>query len=738
MVLIAAWQLPKLGFDYDFEQFFPRGDKELEFFLDYRDKFSPDTDFILVGVGDSTSIFKEDFLTKVDILTDSLEALPHVTSVNSPTNINSFVIGPFGPIQVPYLHLSKPELLPKDSIRISRSENMIGSFFSPDLKAVSLVVNTAPRMNKKDSDELATGLLRVLDNMDFKEEHTAGRMTGQLYIIEKMKRELALFISISLVILIIFLWVSFRSSWGVWVPIVVVLLTAVFLLALMSATGKSIDVLTAILPTILFVVGISDIVHIISRYLEELRAGKTKVDALRVTFKEIGLATFLTSFTTAVGFMTLLTVSIVPVQEFGIYTSAGVFIAFFLSFSLLPAILMLNKKPQLADRKHGQLFWHPKLASAFAFTLRNKRLIMVGSTLLVLLSLWGISRIEVNNFLLEDLSNDDPHKQDFLYFEEKFAGVRPFEMYVKLEDTTRSVFDYEVIQDLEKVNHYLRSEYGAGFLVSPVSFVKTANQAFHGGNPEYYRVPEDEKAFQKIESVLKRIRKSKEVKRIVAENGYETRFTGKMEDFGGKRIKQLNTELMQFIDTELIDGNYQFELTGTALLIDKNNEYLARDMMLGLLIAFMVIGVIMGLLYRSFVIVILALIPNILPLLAIGGIMGFSGIDLKVSTSIIFTIAFGIAVDDTIHFMSKLKLELNKGRSLLYALKRTYISTGKAILVTSIILCSGFVSLVFSTFASTFYVGVLVSITLFFAVLIDLTLLPVLLLLFYKPYKSSL
>jgi predicted RND superfamily exporter protein len=146
----------------------------------------------------------------------------------------------------------------------------------------------------------------------------------------------------------------------------------------------------------------------------------------------------------------------------------------------------------------------------------------------------------------------------------------------------------------------------------------------------------------------------------------------------------------------------------------------------------------MGFLYKSPDIVIIALIPNILPLLLIGGVMGFSGIDLKVSTSIIFTIAFGIAVDDTIHFMSKLKLELNKGKSLLYALKRTYISTGKAIVVTSIILCSGFISLVFSTFASTFYVGVLVSMTLLFAVLADLLLLPVLLVNFYKPKKAKL
>lgn len=169
-----------------------------------------------------------------------------------------------------------------------------------------------------------------------------------------------------------------------------------------------------------------------------------------------------------------------------------------------------------------------------------------------------------------------------------------------------------------------------------------------------------------------------------------------------------------------------------AYLIDKNNEHLATDLMSSLLVAFAVIGVIMGAIFKSVRMVLITMVPNMLPLILIGGVMGFTGIDLKVSTSIIFTIAFGIAVDDTIHYVSKLRMELNKGKSLLYALKRTSISTGKAIVLTSLILISGFIALVFSNFASTFYIGLLVSLTLVFAVLADLFLLPVLIFVFYR------
>ncbi|MEM9023164.1 MAG: MMPL family transporter, partial [Bacteroidota bacterium] len=211
------------------------------------------------------------------------------------------------------------------------------------------------------------------------------------------------------------------------------------------------------------------------------------------------------------------------------------------------------------------------------------------------------------------------------------------------------------------------------------------------------------------------------------------RFSGKLVDDGGQAVAAKNRALEAFFRQEIDARVLDYRVTGMATLIDKNNETLATGMMYGLLIAFGVIALIMGVLFRSFSIIIISLIPNVLPLLVIGGIMGFSGIDLKVATSIIFTIAFGIAVDDTIHYMSKLRLELAKGRTLPYAIKRTSISTGKAITVTSVILCAGFVTLILSTFTSTFYIGLLISITLLVAVLSDLILLPVLLLYFYKP-----
>jgi predicted RND superfamily exporter protein len=156
----------------------------------------------------------------------------------------------------------------------------------------------------------------------------------------------------------------------------------------------------------------------------------------------------------------------------------------------------------------------------------------------------------------------------------------------------------------------------------------------------------------------------------------------------------------------------------------------------GLAIAFGIVALIAGLLYKSLRVILITLIPNIIPLIMVAAVMGYFGISLKLSTSIVFTIAFGIAVDDTLHFISKLKLELDKGKPLLFALRRTFLSTGKAIIVTSMILSGGFLILLLSSFGGTFYTGLLISLTLLFALVIDLTLLPVLFMLFYIPDKA--
>lgn len=732
----AGFILPRLEFDYDFEAFFPADDPDLITYQQFRDQFSSDNDFLLIGIENEAGIFQQDFLLDIERLTDSLETVKFVTDVYSPTRASKWIMGPLGPIEVPYLHVDDPERYASDSTLIYEAEQMRGSFFGADGTSVAFFVMHEPYISKAKSDTLAKQMGDLLATFDFDRIRISGRTVGQQYYIETMQSELVLFVGLGIIILVILLAFSFRTFWGVWVPLSVVFLSALWLLAFMHVTGKPIDIMSTLLPTILFVVGISDVVHLLSRYLEELRKGKEKAVALRITIKEIGLATFLTSLTTAIGFLTLLTANINPVREFGLYMAVGVFIAFLLAFTFFPAILQLHKTPAIAQQSTPKLFWYKQMHRLLRWNLRNKKMVLIGGLVLTAVSLSGIGLMQVNSYLLEDLAEDDPQRQNFIFFEEQYSGVRPFEMALYVTDSTQTLFDYEVLVELDKIETYLKEVYDVGFSTSALTMVKTANQATNGGKQEHYRLPESEAGYKKLRRIIRQLRKRPEFRAMVSANEREGRISGRIVDLGSKAIEEKNEALLRDLNPQVDASVLQFQLTGMPLLIDKNNEELAANMLYGLLIAFGVIALIMGLLFRSLKMVIITLFPNILPLLVIGGFMGFMGIDLNATTAIIFTIAFGIAVDDTIHFMSKLRLELNKGKSMLYALKRTSISTGKAIVVTSLVLCSGFVTLTLSTFSSTYYVGLLISITLAAAVFADLVVLPVLIVLFNGKTKG--
>ncbi|MFN4234525.1 MAG: efflux RND transporter permease subunit [Bacteroidia bacterium] len=730
--VVCVFLASRLGFDYNFENYFPKGDPELEFFLQYREKFDNDNDYVLIGLKNNAGIFQKDFLQKIVQLTDSLREIPYIENVTSPVNLKQIIVGPLGPVEVPYLHPDEEERYGDDSAKVYSNKELVGTFFSPQGKAVTILLKTAYNPSKEKSDIIAESVKKTVTQFQFDETHIAGKVIAQKVYIDKMQWELMVFISIAIVLIIIFLYVAFKALWAILIPLVVVFISVLWLLGFMSITNQPIDLLMTLMPTIMFVVGMSDVVHIITRYVEELRIGRNKRDALNITIKEVGLATFFTSFTTAVGFITLITIKIKPVQQFGWYMAAGVFFAFVVAFTLLPSILLYLKTPRVAEKSIHSVYWNKILRGLFVWIIRNQKKIVSTFVLLVIIAFIGISKIEINNYILEDLRDSDPLKKDFVYFEENFSGVRPFELYLKSSDSSQSLLSLEALKEIEKIQFFLETEYGTGFIVSPVTLVKTIYKALNGGGEAYYKLPESNEEMERVMAFIQKFKKRKEFASLISADNTEARITGKMHDMGSKNVAKKNQALEKFIAENINQKIITAQLTGSAHLIDKNNAYLARNLVGGLSIAFLIIALLTAIFYRSYVMVLIALIPNLIPLVFIAGIIGFAGIYLKISTGIIFTIAFGIAVDDTIHFLSKLKLELDKGKSLVYAVKRTFLSTGKAIIITSIILCGGFLSLILSSFEGTFLVGLLISLTLLFAVIADLFLLPILIFAWYK------
>lgn len=720
-----------LRFDYDFEKFFPQGDTESKFFFEFREAFRSDNDFVIIGARREAGIFDADFLVKVDSLTNALKELNYVESVYSLTNFKEPIISGGVPFQRPIIEYDTPEKLARDSARLVTRSEYIGTFISEDFKSVGIQVLHDEYLAKLPCDTLGFEIQDLIRSYDFEECHAIGRCIGQDIYIDMMQREMLLFMSISALLISIFLVVAFRSWWGVWVPIITVILAIIWTLGVMYLLGQKIDVMLTVLPTIIFVVGMSDVVHIVSKYFEELRSGLPKMRALKIAFKEIGIATFLTSLTTAIGFLTLMTSSIEPIQNFGLYTAIGVFLAYVLAFSLLPAILALRKAPAIRTTNPREVFWTRWMHTSFHWLIRKYKLVLVGFIGLISLGIWGATEVEVNNFILEDLRDGHFLKQEFDYFGRNFAGARGVEVAVLFDDST-SFYQLSTLEEMEEIQTYLVEEYGVGSFFTPITAISGINRSLGGGSDSLFCLPSTQ---AELDNLIKRASRNKSrnpLAFIYSPENQWARMTGKMPDLGKQVYDAKSEAFYKYMEEEHADAPFTIKLTGTGHLIDLNNEQLSSTMLKGLAIAFVIIALIAMMMFKSWKMVLISLIPNVLPLLLIGAFMGACGIYLKASTAIIFTIAFGIAVDDTIHFLSKFRLELAKEKHWLYALKRTYISTGKAIVVTTIILCAGFLSLVFSEFLGTFYIGLLISLTLLCAVLSDLLLLPVLIIMFFR------
>lgn len=724
------------NFDYEFEKFFPTGNTDTKTFETFRNTFENDYDFLLIALENREGIFQSSFLYRVDSLAKDLSSLKYIKKVTSPTDIKIPLILGTGIQYRRILHPGNDSLLNKDIKRIYKSGEFVGNFFSADSSAICIIVHTKDQISKKKSDILMGEIERTLNKYTFDQYYLAGKIKAQQIYLNKMQNELMIFLTSSILFVLVILIFIFRSVRNVLILIMVVLFSVVWQLGIMQLLGKKIDILHILLPTILFIVGMSDAVHILSKYGEELRHNTSRLSAIRNAIRKVGLATFLTSATTAVGFFSLTTSIIQPIREFGIYTGVGVIITYIITILLLPASIIITTNREEVHIKSRLL--DRFLKTGFIFSIRRPKLIIAICSILACIGIMGSIRVKTNNYLLEDLKPNEPLKKELIYFENTFSGNRPFEMVITPHDTTKNLWNHESIRELEKIEQSATMHFKLGAMQSPLLFIRFFNRAIHSGATEYFSIPEHD---NELDSLLEKMRKSgffpsKDSRLYITDDYKAARFSGRMHDVGsykaGQMEKAFNAELTQSIQPQ----NVHVELTGSARLIDKNISFLSTSLIKGFGMAFVIIAIMFGLLFKSFKIIPVALIPNILPLVITSGFMGFTGIDLKISTSIIFIIGFGIAVDDTIHLLSRYRVELARGRHVLYALKRSYLSGGKAIILASVIILSGFITMIGSSFQSILYIGLLITILLFSALLSDLFLLPALIIITSKKKKK--
>ncbi len=599
-------------------------------------------------------------------------------------------------------------------------------------------IQSAIYLDKKivNSKERENFVLKILNPAIDKFEKDTGldvRVSGMPYIrtmnAENIINEIGIFVGLALLVTSLIFFIFFKSYRATFITMLVVSIGVIWALGFIGLFRYEISILMALIPPLIIVIGVPNAVFLINKYQQEVKKHGNQAKSLQRVISKIGNATLMTNITTASGFATFIFTNSQLLREFGIIASINIMVIFLLSILIIPIIYSFMHKPKEKHLKHLERKGMESIVTWMEKMVRHHRIAIYAVTVIVIIiSTIGVSLIKVSGSLIEDMPEGKPFYKDILFFENEFGGIMPLEILI---DTKRKkgVLNMSTLKRMDKVEEEIDEIPELSRPLSVLNLIKYSKQAFYNGNPKYYQLPtQQEKNF--ILSYMKNSDANSDLlKNFVDSTGQYARMTTFMRDIGTDKMEQIEQRLEDKIRKVFPADKYNITITGKALVFIKGTNYLVKNLVISLSLAIVLISLFMAWMFRSFRMIIISLIPNILPLLFTAGLMGYLGVPIKPSTILVFSIAFGISVDDTIHFLAKYRQELvahkwNVRKSVYAALHETGIS----MFYTSVVLFFGFLVFTVSSFGGTKALGGLVSVTLLFAMISNLLLLPSLLL----------
>ncbi len=559
------------------------------------------------------------------------------------------------------------------------------------------------------------------------------KVSGMPYIrtmnSQNIMDEIEIFILAALLVTSLIFFFFFRSFRATFISMVAVIIGVMWAFGFLGLLKYEITVLTAIIPPLVIVIGIPNCIFLINKYQQEIKKHGNKAKSLQRVITKVGNATLMTNVTTAAGFASFALTESKLLKEFGIVASLNIIALFILCLLVITIIYSYMPPPKERHLKHLEKQWIERFVDWMERMVKNRRItIYISAVVILILSIIGIYTIKVSGSLLEDMPKTAGFYKDIEFFEDEFDGIMPLEILI---DTKRKkgVLKLSTLKRMERLEEALSEIPELSKPISITNLVKYAKQTYYNGNPKYYQIPtSQEKNF--ILPYVKRFEsKSGVMKSYVDSTGQYARITTFMKDVGTEEMERIEEQLKPKLAKIFPEEKYTVSFTGKALIFQKGTNYLVWNLVFSLGLAIILIALFMAWMFRSLKMILISIIPNLLPLLMTAGLMGYLGVPIKPSTILVFSIAFGISVDDTIHFLAKYRQELKANK---WKIKKSVFAalreTGVSMFYTSTVLFFGFSVFMISSFGGTKALGGLVSATLLFAMLSNLLLLPSLLL----------
>ncbi|WP_321288718.1 MMPL family transporter [uncultured Sunxiuqinia sp.] len=739
VTVFMAYMASKVEMSYESAQLLPQKDSAYVDYQKFRELFGEEGNLIVVGVEDP-NFFKLDHFKEWHQLVvnlNDIDGVENLLSVSNAYNLiknkekRTFEIENIFPAEVK----SQEELdslsnvfqsLPFYRGLLYNTEN--------DFYLLAITVNK-DKMKSKKREDLVKAIKNTCDA--FSEGtgltlHFSGLPYIRVINSIKIKKEIYLFSALALLLCIITLFLFFRSFKAVLYPVIIVITGVIWAIGTMALFGFKITLLTGMIPSLLIVIGIPNSIYMLNKYHNEYKQHGNNIKALQRVIIKIGNATFLTNLTTASGFATFVITNSEILRQFGIVAALNILTLFVLSLLLIPILFSFAKPPGERHIKHLESKLFKNIVLHLENISLNHRNVVYGAAIaVVLIGFYGITLIKSSGYMVDDIPESDIIYKDLKFFENQVDGLMPLEIII---DTKRpnGVMNLSVFRRMEKLEERLEKYDELSSSTSLLNILKFSKQAFYNGKERYYSLPNN----QEKNFILSYATKSEEEENasvsalhsFLDSSKQITRINIRMHDVGTERMQELYDDFKMEVDSVFPPDKFDVTVTGSSVTFFKGTQYLVKNLFSSLTLAIFLISAFMAIMFYSWRMVVMSLIPNIVPLIFTAAIMGFIGIPIKASTILVFSIAFGISVDNTIHFLAKYRQELAvTGWNIRQSVKLALRETGVSMMYTFVVLFFGFGVYSVSNFGGTAALGILVSLTLLVAVSSNLILLPSLL-----------
>ena len=720
----------------------PESDTTMVVYRQFLEKYGQDGRSIFVGMYDENLFTLEHFKDYYD-LNAKIREITGVTECLSVTRVyNLKKNDSIKKFELTQVVKQRPETQAEvDAIReeIMSLTMYDGLLFNSEKHSTTMLISLEDEyVNSKKRTELVSSLKQLINNYG-KAHNIEMRISGMPYIREvttqKMVKEIVGFTVLAIFVAGLILYLFFRS----WRPLVsvvtIVILSVIYMFGIMVLLDFDVTILTGVLPPLLIIIGVENSIFMLNKYHREYNVCHDKMQALHNVIVRIGPANFLTNVTTAVSFASFIITRNVLLVPFGILASVCIMLTYVMTMVLLPTFFSYQKKP---EGKLVNYMNNPNInyimEKVSAFVLSKKRVVYAVLAVLLTLCVIGAMRMTTSGRVVDDIAKNDKLYKDIMFFEDNVGGVMPFEISIDTRKP-KGVMNANFIRKVQQLQDTLALYPEFSRPLSIAEVVKFARQGFFNGDRKQYKVPSN----NEFGFIMKYMPETKggELPKIVTQyidsQMQSTRVSVQMANVTTPEIDNISKSLKPQIDKIFPKEKYDVVMTGSAMVTLQGTNYLIVNLSHSLLLAFIVIALLMAITFHKFKMVIISLIPNLIPLLFTAGVMGFCGIPLKMSTILVFSIALGISVDNTIHYLARYRLQMKiNNNDIKKSVMAAILETGPSMIYSASVLICGFLIFAFSSFGGTKIVGFLVPFTLLIALITNILVLPALVLTFNR------